>query len=68
MTSPSPLKSLHKLVRLLGWTSPFFNAWQTQKTESVRNWLSLRTHVQAEAYRQRSIKAKHVSLLCTQLN
>ena len=40
MTSPSPLKNLHKLVRLLGWTSPFYYAWQKQKTESVRIWLS----------------------------
>ena len=45
MTSPSPLKNLHKLVRLLGWTSPFSHAWLTQKTESVRNWLSPWTHV-----------------------
>ena len=45
MTGPSPLESLHELVRLLGWTSPFSRAWQAQKTESVRNWLSLRTHV-----------------------
>jgi len=34
MTSPSPLKSLHKLVRLLGWTSPFSHVLGKPKRQS----------------------------------
>ena len=68
IASPSPLKSPHKRVRLPGWTSPLSHILGKPKRHSQYVFGCHRKQTcQTEAYRQCSIKAKHVSLLRTQL-